>query len=308
MRRIALAALPLFLATGLVSATPPIVAAADAPGAIEATVTHPDGALLLRVLARDTEAADRAAAVGELVALAEGGSGIATYRVATLHRLGDRIGVGVFPRDLDRARTWLLACLPRERCPVEALAALAEVALAQGDATQAMAWTQLYAQGLRLADRYQRGASGHLPGLVLRVRRADRAGTTERAWRPAVDALLAEHGPGIEALLAAAVSPPPDDDAAWSVSMDRPADGGRIGHGQLPRGARELHLLCAPREGGPVTARVLVDAFPEPTPGLDAEALFHGTRLAVEGEPPADRPLCVLVPVEISDGQLRMRR
>jgi hypothetical protein len=304
MRRLALAALPLLLAAGLAAATPPIAAGLDAP---VAAIPHPDGPLMLRVLARDTDAADRAAAVGELFAMAEAGSGLATYRVATLHRLGDRIGVGVFPRDLDRARSWLLACLPRERCPVEALGALAEIAHARGEATEAMAWTQLYGEGLRRAGRLPPGAAGHLPGLIVRVRAADRRGTRERAWRPAVDALIAAHGPGIEAVMVAAAAPADAGDDAWSARLQRPGDGGRIGHGQLPRGARELHLLCAPREGGEVDARVLVDAFPEPTPGLDAEALFSGARLEVQGEPPAGKPACVLVPVEISDGQLRMR-
>jgi hypothetical protein len=122
-----------------------------------------------------------------------------------------------------------------------------------------------------------------------------------------VDALIAEHGGGIEALMAAAAEPPSAGGRDWRVSMDRPADGGRIQVAQLPRGARELYLLCAPREGGAVASRVLLDAFPEPTPGLDADAMFAGAALRVEGEPPAGEPVCALVPVEIGDGQLRMR-
>jgi hypothetical protein len=303
MRRLAFATLPLLLAAGLAAATPPIAAGLDAP---VAAIPHPDGPLMLRVLARDTDVADRAAAVGELFVMAEAGSGLATYRVATLHRLGDRIGAGVFPRDHDRARSWLLACLPRERCPLEALAGLAEIAHARGAPTEAMAWTQLYAEALRRADRLDEGSSGYLPALIQRVRAADRRATGERAWRPAVDALLAEHGAGIEALMAAAAAPRPAD-RPWTVAMRRPADRARPDQAWLPRGALEQYLLCAPREGGEVAARVLIDALPEPSPGLDAEAVYAGTRLEVQGDPPAGPLVCLVSPVQIIDRQLRLR-
>jgi hypothetical protein len=89
--------------------------------------------------------------------------------------------------------------------------------------------------------------------------------------------------------------------------MRRPAERAQPLRGWLPRGATELHLLCAPREGGELIARVLLDALPEPSPGLDPEAVYAGTRLEVQGEPPAGQPACLVSPVQIIDRQLRMR-
>lgn len=84
----------------------------------------------------------RAQMLAQVVALAGKGDGASAYVLGVLYRNGEAHPAHLVPRDLDTARYWLERCLGMPRCPLLALASLAELELSAGNAKPALQWAQ----------------------------------------------------------------------------------------------------------------------------------------------------------------------
>lgn len=141
-------------------------AAAVAP-AVVPTMALDDLQTLLSV--RSVPAA-RAQMLAQLVALAGKGDGTSAYVLGALYRNGEAHPAHLVPRDLDTARYWLERCLGMPRCPLLALASLAELELSAGNAKPALQW----AQGWVALDREFTARAHEMQGRTLRPSQRNR--------------------------------------------------------------------------------------------------------------------------------------
>jgi hypothetical protein len=96
------------------------------------------------LLDRDAPKAARDAAMQQLVAHAQAGDGHSAFYLGALYRQGMDHPAQLVERDPETARFWLEKCVESARCPLIALASLAELELAAGNAKPAMQWAQAW--------------------------------------------------------------------------------------------------------------------------------------------------------------------
>lgn len=118
------------------------------------TETPPE--VLETLLDRDAPADARDAAMRQLVAHAQAGDGHSAFYLGALYRHGMDHPARRVERDVETARFWLERCVESARCPLIALASLAELELAAGNAKPAMQWAQAWVILERELDRRDR--------------------------------------------------------------------------------------------------------------------------------------------------------
>ncbi len=96
------------------------------------------------LLSPDTEPAMRKASLLKLVSMAQGGQGYAAFVLGVMYRHGMDHPARLVERDQETARYWLEKCIDSKGCPLLALASLAELELALGNAKPAMQWAQAW--------------------------------------------------------------------------------------------------------------------------------------------------------------------
>lgn len=96
------------------------------------------------LLSRDTDPAAREASMRKLVGLAQSGQGYSAFLLGVLYRHGMDHPARLVERDDETARHWLEKCVDSKGCPLIALASLAELELAAGNAKPAMQWAQAW--------------------------------------------------------------------------------------------------------------------------------------------------------------------
>ena len=96
------------------------------------------------LLMRDADPAARRASMQKLVSLAQSGQGYPTFVLGALYRHGMEHPARLVERDDETARHWLDKCVDSTGCPLMALASLAELELAAGNAKPAMQWAQAW--------------------------------------------------------------------------------------------------------------------------------------------------------------------
>lgn len=129
----------------------PPPAAGELPGAAASL----ENAELDRLLSVATGGEERRALMAKLVARAQG-DGHAAFYLGALYRSGMDHPARLVDRDLETARHWLHKCVEAQRCPLLALASLAELELAAGEPKAAMQWAQAWVILEREQDRQQR--------------------------------------------------------------------------------------------------------------------------------------------------------
>lgn len=169
---------------------------------------------LERLLSPGTDEAVRVALMQQLVASAQSGDPHGAFYLGVLYRHGWAHPARLVDQDVESARHWLQRCVATPGCPVMALASLAELELADGQARPAMQWAQAWVlMERKLAEQsrarqprpptrdapfedtsYQayllKRCYDAMPGNVNR----DVVG---RAW---FDDLIGQHGPQLEAM------------------------------------------------------------------------------------------------------------
>ena len=96
------------------------------------------------LLANGTDPAARQASMLKLVGLAQSGQGYPAFILGVLYRHGMDHPARLVERDEETARHWLEKCVGSKGCPLLALASLAELELAAGNAKPAMQWAQAW--------------------------------------------------------------------------------------------------------------------------------------------------------------------
>lgn len=96
------------------------------------------------LLSRDADPDARQASMRKLVALAQSGHGYPAFLLGALYRHGMDHPARLVERDEETARHWLDKCVDSKGCPLIALASLAELELAAGNAKPAMQWAQAW--------------------------------------------------------------------------------------------------------------------------------------------------------------------
>jgi hypothetical protein len=96
------------------------------------------------LLSRDADPDARQASMRKLVALAQSGQGYPAFLLGVLYRHGMDHPARLVERDEETARHWLGKCVDSKGCPLIALASLAELELAAGNAKPAMQWAQAW--------------------------------------------------------------------------------------------------------------------------------------------------------------------
>lgn len=123
--------------------------------------SHPEPEILEALLDRGAPAATRDRAMQQLVASAQAGDGYAAFYLGALYRHGMDHPARRVERDVETARFWLEKCVDAARCPLVALASLAELELAAGNAKPAMQWAQAWVVLDRELDTRTRGQRKH---------------------------------------------------------------------------------------------------------------------------------------------------
>lgn len=96
------------------------------------------------LLSGETDPATRQASMLKLVGLAQSGQGYPAFILGVLYRHGMEHPARLVERDEETARHWLEKCVESKGCPLLALASLAELELAAGNAKPAMQWAQAW--------------------------------------------------------------------------------------------------------------------------------------------------------------------
>jgi len=108
------------------------------------------------LLSVDADPATRHASMLKLVGLAQSGQGYPAFILGALYRHGMDHPARLVERDEETARHWLEKCVESRNCPLLALASLAELELAAGNARPAMQWAQAWIVLDREHDRQSR--------------------------------------------------------------------------------------------------------------------------------------------------------
>lgn len=147
------------------------------------------------------DAPEREAALRRLIAAADSGDGYAQYVLGSLYRLGDRHPAQLLGRDESRAALYLSNAAVQGW--VIALAAMAELRLDQGNAREAIVWTQLYIHydAIRAAD-YPVAPDSRRAYAASLLHRCSQKLTLDEALADAIDADVAafvdRHGASME--------------------------------------------------------------------------------------------------------------
>ena len=135
------------------------VAQAQGSEAARAQETAPQ--VLETLLDREAPKDKRDAAMQQLIAHAQAGDGHSAFYLGALYRNGMEHPAKLVERDVETARFWLQRCVESARCPLIALASLAELELAAGNAKSAMQWAQAWVILDRELENRTRGSKPH---------------------------------------------------------------------------------------------------------------------------------------------------
>lgn len=276
------------------------------------------------LLTRESPAAERQALMQRLVASAQAGDGDAAFTLGALYRHGMEHPARLVERDPETARYWLEKCVDSARCPLMALASLAELELAAGQAKPAMQWAQawvilereldrrvqeLAAPPARRASAYQHTAyHAYLIGRCYKAMPQVRdPGTLGLGW---FDELRAARGPQLDRMLFAALDGL-DSQGTQSgrgpvleISAENQRSKTMEGNMPAPQSpALGLYLYRGAPQGGRAEALWVIEALPTPRSarGLDLHA--RGIRMKPYAADPPNQRAYARLPISFDDGQ-----
>lgn len=248
------------------------------------------------LLSRDMRIEQREPLLTKLVANAQAGDGSAAFQLGALYRSGRDHPARLVDRDLDTARYWLEKCVEAKECPLWALASLAELGLAAGDAKAAMQWAQAWVvlereldSRSRAGDRYRQGkyaAYKHTSYQAYLLKRCYDAmpGTTDpdaqgMAW---FNELRARKGAQLDRMFFRTIdrleAPASGQDLQISAQNQRSqAVYGNVMQPSDP--AFGLYLYKGDPEGGPAERVRLIEAWPTPKAAHGLDLLARQVRM-----------------------------
>lgn len=282
----------------------------------------PEPEAMEALLDRDAPVAERDLAMQQLVARAQAGDGYAAFYLGALYRHGMDHPARRVERDVETARFWLEKCVASQRCPLVALASLAELELAAGNAKPAMQWAQAWVVLDREWEKRTRGPRPQDNTRDMPFRNtAYQAYLLDRCYKamsPAKDAeaqgrvwfqeLARERGAQLDRMLFAMVdgSPAPgqgDGRAVLQLATEAQRTKIMADDARIPLGpSLGFFLYRGNPEGGRAEGVWMIEALPNPAGarGLDAQA--RGLRTRPYTPTPDGRRAYAYVPMTFNDG------
>lgn len=275
--------------------------AAPAPAPASVAVGVPSMALadLETLLSVRSVPAAREQLLAQLVALARNGDGASAFYLGVLYRHGDAHPAHLVQRDDDTARYWLETCLEMTRCPLLALASLAELELSAGKPKPAMQWAQAWIALDRELTAREREASGRtLRPSQLNRDTAYHAYLLERCYaampsgdRNAIglawfNELRLQRGKVLDRMLFAQIDALHAQDTGESAGLAPRAENQRRktvrdSPMDLPvTPALTLFLLRGNPQGGRPESSLVIEALPSPSAARGLEALARDFKTA----------------------------
>lgn len=276
------------------------------------------------LLDRSAPQAERNQAMRQLVASAQGGNGHAAFYLAALYRHGMDHPARWVERDVETARFWLEKCVESDRCPLIALASLAELELAAGNVKPAMQWAQAWVVLDREREKRLRGPrpqdntrdmpyrhTAYHAYLLDRCYKAmSPAKDVEAVGRGWFQELTRTHGARLDRMLFADLDEAPGPDGPGHD--DRPrlqlateSQRTRIMGDDVrtPIGpSLGLFLYRGNPAGGRAEGVWVIEALPSPVRARGLEAQVRALRMSPYAVPPDGRRAYAYVPMSFSDG------
>jgi hypothetical protein len=274
------------------------------------------------LLDRDAPKATREAAMQQLVAHAQAGDGYAAFYLGALYRQGMDHPAQWVEQDVETARFWLDKCVASQRCPLVALASLAELELAAGNAKPAMQWAQAWVVLDRELDKRTRGSKPHQNTTDAAYRNTAYHGyLIERAYkamgktkdpdaqgREWFDELRAARGAQLDRMLFIQLEGE-GGSASWKSSkLQMSAENQRekimTPDARIPIGpSLGLFLYRGNPEGGRAESLFMIEGLPTPAAarGLDAQA--RSFRIKPYAMDEDGKRAYALLPISFHDGQ-----
>lgn len=252
------------------------------------------------VLDPDLDPENRQAALKRIIARARDGEhGSAAYLLGALYRLGKAHPAALVERDPETARYWFGRCVASEGCPEEVFAAMAELELVEDRPHEALVYTQVYLNLLRLAE--PRETSFYDLSLLERVRARHGRVDPERL-QAGVDAYVAEHGHDLQRILAGMRKP--DGlvcDGALEVGYDYAGRAPRRpGRTRTKPGVYAWYLAALAQEPGYPDKALLYDALPDAEQARGLERNVRTLRMKASVAPPVGERWWFVVPITVS--------
>lgn len=284
----------------------------------------PEPEAMAALLDRDAAPEARDRAMQQLVASAHAGDGHAAFYLGALYRSGMDHPARRVERDVETARFWLEKCVAAQRCPLVALASLAELELAAGNAKPAMQWAQAWVVLDREREKRTRGDRPQDNTHDMPYRHtAYHAFLIDRCYKamaPARDAdslgrrwfqeLARTHGDHLDRMLQASLEAPPAGDAESGEIRPRlqiatEAQRTKVmgNDARIPLGpSLGLFLYRGNPAGGRADGLWMIEALPNPAGARGIEAQARSVR-TLPYTPAADgRRAYAYLPMTFSDG------
>lgn len=273
-----------------------------------------DGRTMETLLSADAAPDLRRDALQRLVARAQTGDGWAAYVLGALYRSGKDHPARLVERDPDTARHWLTRCVDGPRCPLLALASLAELELAEGNAKPAMQWAQAWVVLDReLAARTATEGKTSATSLRTLMRTSYHAYLIERCYRLMgergsdgdsrglawFNELRADKGKALDRMFFAALDARSDLAGAIDGGLEPTAENQsrRSLEGSVPvarQPAMGIYLYRGTPGGGRAEAVETVETLPNPMKTFGLKALARDTRMTPYQAAAGERAYVVL--------------
>ncbi|WFC41352.1 hypothetical protein [Pseudoxanthomonas sp. SE1] len=277
--------------------------------------------VLETLLDREAPAAERDAAMQQLVAHAQAGDGYSAFYLGALYRHGMDHPARRVERDVETARFWLEKCVASARCPLIALASLAELELAAGNAKPAMQWAQAWVVLDREREARTRGTQPHRNTadapyrntayhayLISRCYKAmPKGGDQEAVGRSWFDELREARGTDLDRMLFTQLDGH-GSKAVWGATqLEIAAENQRekfiAPDARIPLGPSfAFFLYRANPEGGRGEVVTMIEGLPTPASARGLEAQARSMRMKPYPLPEDGRRAYALLPVSYDDG------
>lgn len=286
----------------------------------DAQQTPPD--VLETLLDRTAAKPARDLAMQQLVANAQSGDGYSAFYLGALYRHGMDHPARWVERDVETARYWLERCVESSRCPLIALASLAELELAAGNDKPAMQWAQAWVVLDRELENRTRGPRPHqntadapyrntayqayLIGrcykAMPKVKDPDGLG---RSW---FDELRKTRGVQLDRMLFAQSEEDASPSAWGSAKVEISAENQRekilAPNSPVPVApSLGLFLYRANPAGGRAEAVSMIEGLPTPASARGLDAPARSLRIKPYALPEDGKRIYGLLPISYNDGQ-----
>lgn len=250
------------------------------------------------VLDPELDAGARQTALKRIIArAADEDHGSAAYLLGALFRLGEAHPSALVERDPETARFWFERCIAVDGCPVRVFAALAELELIEDRPREALIYTHVYLNLLRIGE----GGDPSFYDVSLLNRALARHGRVDAdRLQAGIDDYVAGHDQDLQRILEGIRKPyGVGCDGALEVGYDGGASK-RPGRAQTRAGVNAWYLASVTQEPGYPDKTLLYDALPDAEQARGLERTVRTLRVKASVAPPVGDRWWFIVPVSVT--------